>query len=464
VPTAVTVHKAKDSQRTRSAKAALAYTAIGFLALSVILGLALLRDRAFVTSTFLQYVSAILEAASRYVGQLVSAAVFLWGLWGGAHRIWRSRISAPTQTLKWFLPLLMQKIFVPSFLRLVAVVLAVSSGVIGYALLIAPYPFLPPGAGLIVTPDTRYDLTKSFDKFVYVVDAGGGRIVVANRDAWFLPEEIIPIITGELTQGRPSCIAISPEHGEVYVADSANDRVVVIDKLRKQTNIPVGRDPRCLTVTADENKLFVANAAPIPQGSISVISLKQKPHPVVHTIGGVNCPVGLAVTPDGRRLYVATQCGGGHDPVFIVDTATDKVIGTIPDVAVGLTPAISPDGRAAYVARGNPSRISIFDTRDGASLGDLRLAAPSGEVSSMAFTSDAKFLIVGAGNTLRVFALDPNARSYRETASIPLECPPAAIGTSGSTRIYVWLPQSRRRLQSFLMGLSGFQIAPSQPP
>jgi YVTN family beta-propeller protein len=183
---------------------------------------------------------------------------------------------------------MLQKLSAPGFLRLVAVVLAGSSGVIGYKLLLAPYPFLPPGAGLVVTPDTRFDQAESFDKFVYVADTDGGRIAVANRDAWFLPEEVIPIVSGESTPGRPSCIAISPKHGEVYVADSANDRVVVINKLRQQTIIPVGRGPRCLTVATDENKLFVANAAPIPQGSISVISLKQKPHSEIHTIGGVN--------------------------------------------------------------------------------------------------------------------------------------------------------------------------------
>ncbi len=65
-------------------------------------------------------------------------------------------------------------------------------------------------------------------------------------------------------------------------------------------------------------------------------------------------PYGIKVSPDGTRAYVANtgpDTGpGGSSVVSVVDTSTDKVIGSI---TVGQAPqvlAISPDGRLLYVS------------------------------------------------------------------------------------------------------------------
>jgi YVTN family beta-propeller protein len=52
----------------------------------------------------------------------------------------------------------------------------------------------------------------------------------------------------------------------------------------------------------------------------------------------------LAVTPNGRRVYVASQ---GSDDVFVIDTETNKVVATI---NVGQGPigvAFTPNGKYA---------------------------------------------------------------------------------------------------------------------
>ena len=58
-------------------------------------------------------------------------------------------------------------------------------------------------------------------------------------------------------------------------------------------------------------------------------------------------PTGIAVTPDDTRLYVTSQ---NSNTVSVIDTATNTVIKTI---TVGTTPyygvAFTPDGRRAYV-------------------------------------------------------------------------------------------------------------------
>ncbi len=63
-------------------------------------------------------------------------------------------------------------------------------------------------------------------------------------------------------------------------------------------------------------------------------------------------PGGLAVTPDGKQVYVANPGESkANGTVSVIDTATGVVTATIP---VGVGPGIveiSPDGKQAYVTQ-----------------------------------------------------------------------------------------------------------------
>ena len=70
-------------------------------------------------------------------------------------------------------------------------------------------------------------------------------------------------------------------------------------------------------------------------------------------------PWGLAVTPEGARVYVANH---GSHTVSVLSTATNTVLTTVP---VGTNPrglAITPDGAWVYVANYNSSTVSVIAT------------------------------------------------------------------------------------------------------
>ena len=94
---------------------------------------------------------------------------------------------------------------------------------------------------------------------------------------------------------------------------------------------------------------------------------------VVGTIGVGAGPVGVAVSPDGTRVYVANRASNS---VSVIDTATDRVVATV-DSGIGLGSkwiAITPDGARAYVNNAfsrNPGTVSVIDTTSGMVVGDV---------------------------------------------------------------------------------------------
>jgi len=72
-------------------------------------------------------------------------------------------------------------------------------------------------------------------------------------------------------------------------------------------------------------------------------------------------PINLALSPDGRELYVACEAS---DSVIVIDTAQRAKVAEIP---VGRQPhdvAFQPDGRRAYVSNRLDDTVSVIDTAE----------------------------------------------------------------------------------------------------
>lgn len=57
-------------------------------------------------------------------------------------------------------------------------------------------------------------------------------------------------------------------------------------------------------------------------------------------------PTGIAIRPDGKRAYVANW--DSHS-VSVIDTRSNTVVATIPDLITPEQIAVAPDGRTVYV-------------------------------------------------------------------------------------------------------------------
>jgi YVTN family beta-propeller protein len=110
--------------------------------------------------------------------------------------------------------------------------------------------------------------------------------------------------------------------------------------------IDVGLAPFGVAVTPDGSRVYVTNL----NNTVSVIATAT--NSVVATISVGNGPLGVAFTPDGSKAYVANQF---DHTVSVIDTATNAVTAT---VAVGTSPiAFGIFIRPKFAGKqGSPSR------------------------------------------------------------------------------------------------------------
>ncbi|MFF0449038.1 YncE family protein [Streptomyces sp. NPDC004609] len=178
-------------------------------------------------------------------------------------------------------------------------------------------------------PDTRRDQTR---------DPG------QDRSRGTSPQ---PPAAGDRDPGTPT------PPGTLLVADFGGNTVTFLHPERGPlASVEVGTAPYGLTVGAD-GRAWIATAEGVAvvdtrtRESLGRVPYRTRTGPVTdgeYRGGGM----GIALAPDGKRVYVGVNVPGGAGVLEVVDTATREITGTVP---VGRRPFdvdVSPDGGEVY--------------------------------------------------------------------------------------------------------------------
>ncbi|MBV9514996.1 MAG: hypothetical protein JO280_13300 [Mycobacteriaceae bacterium] len=194
--------------------------------------------------------------------------------------------------------------------------------------------------GVAVGPDgTRVYVVNTGDDAVSVIDPGTGTVVAT------------------VNVGRaPYGIALSADGRRAYVANSVGNSVSVIDTdaLSVTTTMAVGENPYGVAVAGE--RVYVTNQT---DGTLTVLSGETSVlNGETCTIAVGTAPTGVAISPDEQRAYVVDN--EAHS-LIVVDT----LAGTLTDtIAVGKHPAqvaITPDGAQAFVTNTGGGSVSVVN-------------------------------------------------------------------------------------------------------
>jgi len=139
---------------------------------------------------------------------------------------------------------------------------------------------------------------------------------------------------------------------KAYVGNFADNTVSVVDigSAAVVAAIPVVMGPHGMAVSPDGLTVYVSG-----DGASAVSVIDTATDKVARTIDVGKSPHGLAMSRDGSLLLAGVY---GDDRVAFIDTATQAVVATVP-VDKPHTIALRPDGREAYVASQAPGRFAL---------------------------------------------------------------------------------------------------------
>jgi len=217
-------------------------------------------------------------------------------------------------------------------------------------------------------PETLQRVAIGGDPRGVAVDPERGRIYVANswtNDLSVIDASTFQVIATIAVGLRPLAVAVG-EDGIVYVSNADSDNVAVIDGRngRLQKVIPLSPLPGSMAVSSATGRLYVPNAS-----ANSVLMIEN--HRLSAEVAVGLHPIEAALNLPGSQLLVLNHVSGD---LSVVSTDDRKVINTL---AVGSLPqglAVAPQADQLYVSD------TVLDALDGSALRHTELRTGYGSV------------------------------------------------------------------------------------
>ncbi|BAU49401.1 hypothetical protein SVA_2853 [Sulfurifustis variabilis] len=217
--------------------------------------------------------------------------------------------------------------------------------------------------------------------------------------------------------GPSGCLTVDAVGERVYVALGTPSQIDVIDAA---TNVVIDHIPvtaRSMAVNPSTARLYGAS-----DGAVVVIDTST--NSVIATLPVGGSLAGVAIKPDGTRVYVADNSGNA---VYVIDAAGNTVLPGA--IAVGSGPqglAVHPNGTRLYVANGKDDSVSAIKT-DSSPPVVQRISVGSAPYAVAVNKAGTRVYVTNTGG--RSVSVIDTARNL-VIATVPLGYPPQGVAVS----------------------------------
>ena len=235
--------------------------------------------------------------------------------------------------------------------------------------------------------------------FVPGENAGGPRLTVGGR-------RITPAGPNVVVPGFPTAVVVHADRGVAYVSSTSTDdrRLLVMDLQTHEVLQDVDRGEAFfgLALSPDDTVLYASGGV---AGSVDVFAIQDDGtvmHDATIEVGGY--PAGIAVSPDGAKLWVGLFDNG---EVVEVDAVTRQVLRRLPTPAGVWDVLHLPDRNEIYASTLTGTALSVLDLTQDAPAVEIPVpTSPAG----LARNVDGRVLVAVSGANM-LAAIDPVTRT-----------------------------------------------------
>ncbi|SFU19695.1 YVTN family beta-propeller repeat protein [Sedimentitalea nanhaiensis] len=246
--------------------------------------------------------------------------------------------------------------------------------------------------GITVSPD---------GKLLYVCASDDNIVRVFDTETY---KEIYTLPSGP----DPELFVLHPSGNPLFIANEDDNLVTVTDTETHAilAEVPVGVEPEGMAISPDAK--FVVNTS---ETTNMAHFISTGDYQIKHNVLVDQRPRYAQYTADGTRLFVSSEIGGTVTAMDIAPDGTPSVIGKIKFAVPGVLPEwlqpvgvkITHDGRRVFVALGPANRVAVVD---GATLEVLDYILVGQRVWQLSFTPDEQFLLTTNGNSNDITVID----------------------------------------------------------
>lgn len=204
----------------------------------------------------------------------------------------------------------------------------------------------------------------------YLYASGGNSNIIiryqVSRDTLFAKDSIALGLPWPKEKISPTGLALDESKDRLYVVTKENNSLYVCDtrSMKTITRVPLSAEAYTVVLNPKRPEGYVS-----AWGGRKVWIVDIERNALKDSIDTGDHPNDMAISADGRRLYVANA---NSNTVSIIDVTTKAVIETLhtalsPDAPIGSTTnsvCLSADGKTLYIANADNNYLAVFDVAD----------------------------------------------------------------------------------------------------